>query len=129
MRSILIAEGHEEVAQLLADLFARDGWAATTYSNGRRAAEALGGSSHYDAVLVSNQLDGMNGVKLITRIRALAHRQDVPIVMVTGAADVAVVAAALAAGADGVLHKPNDVDILVDAVKKCVERRRKNTSE
>jgi CheY-like chemotaxis protein len=122
MKSILIVEGHDGVALLFAELFARDGWTATTYSNGQRAAEALSGHAHYDAVLVSNRLDGMSGVELITRIRALDHRHDVPIVMVTGTVDVALVAAALAAGADGVLHKPNDVDILVDTVNKCVER-------
>ena len=64
----------------------------------------------------------MGGVELITRIRALDHRRDVPIVMVTGTVDV--VAAALSAGADDVLYKPVDVDLLVDTVNKCVERRR-----
>ena len=77
---------------------------------------------HYDAVLVGYRLDGIDGVELITRIRALDHRKDVPIVMVTGTVDVAVVAAALAAGADDVLYKPTDVDILVATVTKYAER-------
>jgi DNA-binding response OmpR family regulator len=63
----------------------------------------------------------MGGVELITRIRALAHRQGVPIVMVTGTEECAVLADALAAGADEVLYKPTDVAILVDTVSKCVE--------
>jgi DNA-binding response OmpR family regulator len=67
----------------------------------------------------------MSGVELITRIRALAHRNNVPIVMVTGSGEVDVVAAALAAGADDVLYKPVDVVILVDTVNKCVERARR----
>ena len=66
----------------------------------------------------------MSGVELITRTRALGRRKETPIVMVTGTGDVAVVAAALAAGADDVLYKPTDVDILVATVTKCVERRR-----
>jgi two-component system C4-dicarboxylate transport response regulator DctD len=69
----------------------------------------------------------MSGVELITRIRALAHRRNVPIVMVTGSGDVNVVAAALAAGADDVLYKPVDLVILVDTVNKCIERRRQGT--
>jgi DNA-binding response OmpR family regulator len=63
-------------------------------------------------------------VDVINRIRALDHRKEVPIVMMTGTLDMAVAAAALAAGADGVLSKPTDVAILVATVTKCVERRR-----
>ena len=121
MKSILIAEGAALVAELFASLFARDGWTVTTCLDGQRAADALGGSASYDAVLVSNRLHNMGGVELITRIRALAHRQGVPIVMVTGTEECAVVADVLAAGADDVLYKPTDVAILVDTVRKCVE--------
>jgi DNA-binding response OmpR family regulator len=124
MKSILIAEGDDLVAELFASLFARDGWTVTTCLDGQRAADALGGSVAYDAVVVSNQLHNMGGVELITRIRGLAHRQDVPIVMVTGTVECALLADALAAGADDVLYKPTDVGILVDTVNKCIERRR-----
>jgi DNA-binding response OmpR family regulator len=79
----------------------------------------------YDAVVVSNRLQDMGGVELITRIRSSTHGRDVPIVMVTGTLDCAIVAGALAAGADDVLYKPVDVVILVDTVNKCVERARR----
>jgi DNA-binding response OmpR family regulator len=125
MKSLLIAEGDERVAELFADLFALDGWAVTLYRDGQPAAEALGSRASYDAVLVSNRLHDMGGVELITRIRALDHRQDVPIVMVTGTCEVHVVAAALSAGADDVLYKPVDLDLLVTTVNKCVERARR----
>jgi DNA-binding response OmpR family regulator len=109
MKAILIAEGDDRVAELFADLFARDGWTVTMYHDGQPAADALGGRASYDAVLVTNRLHDMGGVELIRRIRALAHRHDVPIVMVTGTVDCAVLAGALAAGADDVLYKPVDV--------------------
>ena len=125
MKAILIAEGDDRVAELFAYLFDRDGWTVTTCLDGQRAADALGGSVSYDAVLVSNRLHDMGGVELITRIRTLGHRQHVPIVMVTGTLDCAIVAGALAAGADDVLYKPVDVVILVETVNKCVERARR----
>ena len=124
MKAILIAEGDDRVGELFTYLFTREGWTVTTYRDGQRAADALGGRVSYDAVLVSNRLRDMGGVELITRIRALGHRQHVPIVMVTGTVDCAVVGAALAAGADDVLYKPTDVAIVVATVTKCVERRR-----
>jgi DNA-binding response OmpR family regulator len=126
MKAILIAEGDDRVADLFAYLFARDGWTVTTCLDGHRAADTLGGRTSYEAVLVSNRLHDMGGVELITRIRALEHRHDVPIVMVTGTLDSAIVAGALAAGADDVSYKPVDVVILVDTVNKCVERARRH---
>ena len=128
MKSILIADGNESVAELFAYVFASHDWNVTRYSDGRRAGEELCGSTHYDAVLVSYRFDGMDGVELIKLIRALDHRKDVPIVMMTGTLDAAVVAAALAAGADGVLNKPADVPVLVATVTKCVERRKHQTA-
>jgi DNA-binding response OmpR family regulator len=125
MKSILIAEGDERVAELFAYIFARDGWSVATYRDGQGAAVALGDTASFDAVLVSNRLRDMGGVELITRIRALDHRKDVPIVMVTGSTEVAIVAAALAGGADDVLFKPVHVATLVDTVSKCVERARR----
>jgi DNA-binding response OmpR family regulator len=128
VKSILIADGYESVAELFAQFFARDGWTVTTYSDGLQAAEALGGSARYAAVLVSSRLYGMSGVELIRRIRALGHRKDVPIVMVTGTVDAADVTGALAAGADDVLNKPTNVASLVTTVGDCVERcRQQNT--
>jgi DNA-binding response OmpR family regulator len=128
VKSILIAESNEGVVEMFAALFAQDGWTVTTYRDGVLAADALRGSTPYAAVLVSNRLLGISGVELIGRTRALEHRKDVPIVMVTGTVDVTVVVGALAAGADEVLYKPADVAILVDTVNKCVEGRREQNT-
>jgi DNA-binding response OmpR family regulator len=124
MKSILIADGSECVAEMFAYVFARHDWNVTRYSDGKRAGEELSGRAHYDAVLVSYRFDGIDGVELIRQIRALDHRKDMPIVMVTGTVDLDVVAAALAAGADDVLYKPTDVAVLVATVNKCLERGR-----
>ena len=122
MNSILIADANECVAEMFAYVFARHDWTVTRYSDGKRAGEDLSSGAHYDAVLVSYRFAGTDGVELIRLIRALDHRKDTPIVMVTGTVDLDVVAAALAAGADDVLYKPTDVAVLVATVNKCLER-------
>ena len=124
MKSILIADGNASVAEMFAYVFARHDWNVTRYNDAKRAGEELCGRTHYDAALVSYRFDGMDGVELIRLIRALDHRKDMPIVMVTGTVDLDVVAAALAAGADDVLYKPLDVAVLVATVSKCLERGR-----
>ena len=125
MKSIFIADGDERVAQVFAEVFASHDWHVTTCRDSRRAGEDLRGSTHYDTILVGYRFEGVNGVDLIKQIRALDHRQDVPIVMVTGIMEVSIMAAALTAGADDVLYKPTDVAFVVATVNKCVERRRK----
>ena len=125
MKSILIVDGDQRVAQMFAEVFASNGWHVTTHSDGRRAGEDLRGSAHCDAVLVGYRFEGVDGVDLINQIRALDHRQAVAIVMVTGIVDVSIMVAALTAGADDVLHKPTDVAIVVATVNKCVERKRR----
>jgi len=123
MKSIVIADGDERVAQVFAEIFAMNDWNVTWNSDGRRTVEALRGHVRYDALLVSSRLHDMSGVELIARIRALDHRKDLPIVMVTGTASVDVAAAALAAGADDVLYKPTEMAILVGTVSKCIVGR------
>jgi two-component system, cell cycle response regulator len=125
LKSILIVDGDEQVAAMFAEVFTRADWTVTMYSDGQHAAAALRGRAHYDAVLLSSRLAGIRGVDLITLIRALDHRRDVAIVMLTGAIDVGVCADALAAGADDVLYKPVDTTSVLDTVNKCVERRRR----
>jgi DNA-binding response OmpR family regulator len=122
LKAILIADGDESVAELFAHVFASDDWNVTRYSDGKRAGEELCGRTHYDAVLVSYRFDGMDGVELIKLIRALDHRKDVPIVMVTGTVGLDVMTAALTAGADDVLYKPIDLAVLEATVSKCLER-------
>ena len=126
MQSILIADGSEYVADLFADVFTCHAWAVTRYTDSQHAREALRGRAHYEAVLVGYRFDGgIDGVELINQVRALDPRKEIAVVMVTGTGDIAVVAAALAAGADDVLCKPVDADVVVAAVSNCVEGRRR----
>ena len=126
MQSILIADGSEYVADLFADVFTCHAWAVTRYTNSQRAREALRGRAHYEAVLVGYRFDGgIDGVELINQLRAFDPRKEIAVVMITGTGDIAVVAAALTAGADDVLYKPVDADVVLAAVRNCVEGRRR----
>jgi CheY-like chemotaxis protein len=91
MKSILIADSNERVADVFADIFASDDWTVTSYSNGWRAVDALRGGAHFDAVLLGYRFDDTNGIEMIEHIRTLGHRRDVPIVVVTGTADWSIV--------------------------------------
>jgi CheY-like chemotaxis protein len=118
MKSIFIAESNQSVARLFAKVFAQHHWTVTLSGHDDRADELLRGSEHYDVVLVSYEGNGMNGVQLTRLVRALEHRKDTPVVMVTGSSGVEI--EAFSAGANEVLHKPIDIYGLIAAVSKYI---------
>ena len=118
-----VVEDHRDTANCLSQWLRLFNYEVRIALGPLAAIEALSGRVP-DVIFLDIHMHGMDGVELIERIRALDHRKDVPIVMVTGTVDCAVVGAALAAGADDVLYKPTDVAIVVATVTKCVERRR-----
>lgn len=62
----------------------------------------------------------MDGVSLISWLRSL--QPDLPVVAISGKGE-AGLAAAKAMGADAILEKPVDPDVLVRAVGRAVDRR------
>jgi FixJ family two-component response regulator len=66
-------------------------------------------------------LPGLNGLELQ---RQLAHRPDMPIIFITGHADVPMSVQAMKAGAVEFLTKPFKDDVLLDAIRGAIERSR-----
>jgi CheY-like chemotaxis protein len=48
MKSILVADGDDRVADLFADLFTREGWTVTRCRDGQHAANTLAARASYD---------------------------------------------------------------------------------
>lgn len=80
------------------------------------AAEALkllGSDAHVDCVLMDMMMPDMDGYEAIPLIKQLPGRKDTPIIAVTAQAMVGDREKCLAAGADGYISKPIDVDNLL----------------
>lgn len=112
--SVLVIEGDETVAHLLAEIFSQQGWDAHTPCDGPSVASALFGDKHFDIITVSYRFPATNGVEIIRLIREIKHRKDTPVLMVTGGPNVTY--EALAAGANEVLYKPIEPCCLVATV-------------
>ena len=67
-------------------------------------------------------LPGLNGLELQKRVAA--ERTDVPIIFITGYADVPKTVQAMKAGAVEFLTKPLNDDVLLSAVRQALERSR-----
>lgn len=106
-----IVDDDDAVRESLRFLLEACGLEVRTYASG---AELLrtGSAAPDDGWLVLDyHMPGMTGVELLGRLRAGGVR--LPAVVVTAAPDPAIMAAAAAAGAVGVLQKPLDDDALL----------------
>lgn len=112
---ILHVDDNEIVARTVKELLGAQGWQVDSCGDGNEALKKILGDTHYDLLLLAYHLPGMNGIELIHRARKLAHRTTTPIIVLSSTL---VDAAALKAGADEFLRKPEGVSFLVETITR-----------
>ncbi len=117
---LLIVDDDAELAALLAELLAREGWAVHTVLTGGDGERALA-SHRPDAVLLDVMLPDANGYELCRRWRA-AH-PSLGLLMLTARGDPLDRALGLEIGADDYLAKPFEPRELVARVRALLRRQ------
>ncbi len=82
--------------------------------------------AHADVLLVDFELPGMNGVRLIEKLRASSHQKlkEIPVVMLTGHNDLSLYRDAARLGISGFLVKPVGPATLKTALEEALAGRR-----
>jgi two-component system response regulator HydG len=75
----------------------------------------------YDALLTDLAMPGLDGIELCER--ALRIKPNLPVVVVTGHADLAAAVSAMRSGAYDLITKPIDIDLLAHQVARAVRHR------
>src|SRR5438309_7907659 len=75
-------------------------------------------SQNYDAIVTDIKMPGMDGLALLSEIRA--RRPDTPILIITGHAEHALAVQALRGGAYDFIHKPIDRDQIVGSLHRAM---------
>jgi CheY-like chemotaxis protein len=117
---ILHVENDDTVAGMAKEMLEIQGWQVETCVDGNTALQKISSGAHYDLLLVDYDLPGANGLELVQRTRQLAHRSRTPIIVLSA---MPVEAAALKAGADEFLQKPQGVTSLVEKITRLVGTR------
>lgn len=99
---VLIVDDSPGVRAVVSAALSSNGFVTSTVTTASEAMEHLGGH-HVDAIVVDFSMPGEDGITLVGRIRS--HDAFIPIVMLSGAAEVADQKRALAAGANAYLDK------------------------
>jgi two-component system, chemotaxis family, chemotaxis protein CheY len=118
--TILYVEDNRLVSEAVRDLLTGEGWSVEVCADGNAAMNKLAGGFGYDLLLLDNELPGASGIDLTRYARSLSSYRHTPIIMVS-ATDCR--ADARNAGVDLFLRKPDEVEGLVDAVRRLVEVR------
>jgi two-component system cell cycle response regulator CpdR len=132
MSSILIIDDEAEVSHALRRVLERAGFEVNTCLSGAEGLEAFR-QSPADVVITDIIMPKMNGVALMQSIRA--HRPKTRIIAISGGGNFgpldyqpeaittsAYLAAATQAGADAVLTKPFDKDVLLETVRNVLRQ-------
>jgi two-component system response regulator FixJ len=117
---IHVIDDDGEVLQALAFLLSTSGFAVQLHDS---ATAFLEGRSRNDAgcIVTDIRMPGMDGLQLQRRL--LAERSHIPVIIMTGHADVALAVEAMKAGAVDFIEKPFDNKVLVNAVKSALARQ------
>src|SRR5207244_878504 len=119
--SIMHVEDHKLMARQIGEMLVAEGIHVGNCVNGLTAWEILKTKEPYDALVVDNNLPGLSGLELVLRVRALAHRRNMPIVMVAGDD---CEREAWRAGVDAFLQKPEAIQQLPSTIFRVIEEKR-----
>jgi two-component system chemotaxis response regulator CheY len=117
---ILHVEDNQAVAVAVRDTLEEEGWAVRHCADGADARREIASDTHYDLLLLDNELPGASGIELVRRARSLPRRRRTPIIMLS-ASDCE--ADARRAGANVFLRKPRDVERLVETVARLLAEK------
>jgi two-component system chemotaxis response regulator CheY len=113
--TILHVEDSQLIAATVRDLFCVEGWNVEGCADGFAAFNRLVGAVSYDLLLLDNGLPNVSGIQLARYARQLPRYRKTPIIMFS-ASDLR--DEARAAGINLFLKKPDEIDRLVDAVRR-----------
>jgi EAL domain-containing protein (putative c-di-GMP-specific phosphodiesterase class I)/DNA-binding response OmpR family regulator len=113
---ILVCDDDPNIRALFSRALENAGFSTLQAVNGLDAAEKIQERS-FAAVLLDNHMPGLDGISLISKLRSDDATATLPIILVTGASEVAERIRGLQAGASDYLTKPVEIDELVARVR------------
>jgi CheY-like chemotaxis protein len=118
-KTILLVDDNPDILDTVRIILEREGLKVITAENCSMALDNITRQKP-DAILTDLMTPEMTGLEFIHQIRRAADYDSVPIIAMS-AYDQTYLAAAIVAGADAALHKPEDMEILVETIKQALE--------
>ncbi len=116
---VLIVDDEEDMRELVGQGLELRHFEVEEVESAEAALEALRGKP-FDAVLTDLQMNGMDGLELGKRV---IENHNIPVVLLTGKANMDAAIGAVRAGLDDFLQKPVDIEHLALTLERAIERR------
>ena len=123
-RKVLIVDDDQELVELLTDVFDRDGRFEIRTANNGFDAGMLVKEFRPDLVVLDVMLPDINGKEVCQRVRKDENLEAVKIICISGMVEQDKIAELKAAGANDFMHKPFNVDRLLDRACDLLEIER-----
>lgn len=120
--SILVVDDVAGNRELLTRRLVREGHAVTKAESGAHALQ-LAGERDFDLILLDVLMPDMNGIEVLHRLKADKSRRHIPVIMISGLADIDAVARCIESGADDYLSKPFNPVLLKARINAILERK------
>lgn len=118
--TVHVIDDDQAMRESLDFLLGVQGFGVALYSSAAEFLAALPGLPAGDCVLSDISMPGMSGIELVRRLKERGAR--LPIILMTGHADVPMAVEAMKAGISDFIEKPFAQDVLLDAVKTALAR-------
>ena len=119
---ILIIEDDPEIQEMLKFAFAREGWQLSQAVTGEEGLKILGDNGA-DCVVLDIMLPGVDGLKVLKKIREMENCKTLPVIMCSARGEEADVVAGLELGADDYVVKPYSSRILAARIRAALRRK------
>ena len=116
--SVLIVEDNDDIRIPLGITLGNEGFTVFSARDCSSAFDFMA-REQPDVILTDLLMPEMTGLEFIRQLRRTAGYEEVPIIAMS-AYDQSYLAAALLAGANAALHKPEDLDNLVETIKETL---------
>ena len=119
MPSVIVIDDQQAVREALAEMLRVFGHDVETHDSADSFLRTLSGPRP-GCIVADVRMPGMDGIELV---RELARRQvSLPVVLISGHADVPMAVSAIKAGAEDFIEKPVDDTLLLAAINRCLAR-------
>ena len=117
---VLVIDDEEVVRSFFKKLGERKGLDVTVTKNSEQAVEKIKSKS-FDVVVVDIRMPIVNGLETFRLIKEI--RPDIPVIMMTGSHEDALVEAALSEGALDCVYKPFDLKKMLDTIDRAYKNK------
>ncbi len=116
-RQILIVDDNENIRKLIAEFLCLEGYAIDIASDGAEAFKKTM-LNRYNLIIMDIQMPKMNGIDAVKAVRI--NLPAIPVIIISGIRDKALIQQARECGADAYLSKPFAINDLVEKVKQLL---------